>query len=49
MGLVIVFCDECQKETENEIIEIKESEDCWKMFVVKCKECGTKKDLNFYC
>lgn len=44
-----IFCDVCNKTTEYCIVEVKDGEDCWKVFVVKCKECGKEKELNFYC
>ena len=44
----INFCEKCQKNTENEIINIQEGDDCWKVITVKCTKCGQVKEVKIY-
>lgn len=44
-----VYCENCKREVNHEVLEMKEGETCWLVIIVKCSECGRVHELNLFC
>ena len=49
MDNMIIYCDNCNKEINHNVIEVKEGEESWLSIKVKCSECGNEHTINLYC
>ena len=45
---MFIFCEECQKEKEFFIIDMKEGDDCWQLVTLECSDCGKTKVIKLY-
>ena len=49
MDNIVAYCDECETETNHEVLEIKGGVDYWLEVQVKCSKCGNEQQINLFC
>ena len=47
--MVVDECPKCKETKEFEILKIEDGEDCWKIIIIKCPNCGFIKEEKIYC
>ena len=49
MDNMVVYCENCKREVNHLVEEIKEGESCWLVITVKCSECGRVHEIHLHC
>ena len=44
-----VYCENCERGVNHEVVEFKEGETCWLVITVKCSECGNVHEIYLHC
>lgn len=46
MDEINLFCNNCNEMKIFSVMDIREGEDCWKVFTVKCEYCGYTEEIK---
>lgn len=44
-----VYCENCKREVNHEVVELKKGETSWLEITVKCSECGRVHEIYLHC